>query len=414
MWGRFAAVSAWSTTRCYPRAMPDTAAPEEPPGIALRPVVVERPVLAVRTLVVAALIVIAILGLLTVLRQVLDLLLILLVAIVFAEGMRPIVGRLEDRRLPRPAAIAGVYLGFIAVLALLITLLVQPIVDEATSLARNLPSYQTSIQSTVASWQHALNLGGSGSPNIGNTLAGSLDTAKNVLLTIGGYIVGVIVNLVLVLVIGFLWLITSERLKRFVVDLLPLRHQALAGDVFGEMGQRMGGFLRATAINMVVVGVLTGVACTALGLPSPVLLGIFAGLTAAIPLVGPFLGIVPPFLLGLTLGTGHAVLVLVVLLVVQLIDANFVVPQVMNRVVSLPALAVVVSLLIGGALQGLIGALLAVPVASALQVVLLRVVIPYIHTTQGRNDQAYARAYTPLSSEHRAGPTEGGRRLNPR
>ncbi len=176
----------------------------------------------------------------------------------------------------------------------------------------------------------------------------------------------------------------------------------------------MGGFLRATAINMVVVGVLTGVACTILGLPSPVLLGIFAGLTAAIPLVGPFLGIVPPVLLGLTLGTGRAVIVLVVLLIVQLIDANFVVPQVMNRVVSLPALAVVVSLLIGGALEGLIGALLAVPVASALQVVLLRVVVPYIHTTQGRADEAYARAYTPLAAGHRAGPTAGGRRRNPR
>jgi predicted PurR-regulated permease PerM len=307
-----------------------------------------------------------------------------------------------------------VYVGFIAVLALLITLLVQPIIDEATSLAHNFPSYQASIQSTVTSWQHALNLGGSGSPNLGNTLAGSLDTAKNVLLTIGGYIVGVLVNLILVLVIGFLWLVTSDRLKRFVVDLLPLHHQDLAADVFREMGQRMGGFLRATAINMVVVGVLTGLACTALGLPSSVLLGIFAGLTAAIPLVGPFLGIVPPLLLGLTLGPGHAVLVVVVLLIVQLVDANFVVPQVMNRVVSLPALAVVVSLLIGGALEGLIGALLAVPVASALQVVLLRVIVPYIHVTQGRHDQAYARAYTPLSTAQGAGPTDGGRRRTPR
>jgi predicted PurR-regulated permease PerM len=393
--------------------MPDTAAPEEP-AVALKPVVVERPVLAVRTLVVAALIVIATLGLAVLLSHIFDLLLILLVAIVFAEGMRPLVNRLAEARLPRPLAIAAVYIGFIAVLALLITLLVQPIIDEATSLAHNFPSYQASIQSTVTSWQHALNLGGSGSPNIGNTLAGSLDTAKNVLLTIGGYIVGVLVNLILVLVIGFLWLVTSDRLKRFVVDLLPMRHQDLAADVFREMGQRMGGFLRATAINMVVVGVLTGLACTALGLPSTVLLGIFAGLTAAIPLVGPFLGIVPPLLLGLTLGPGHAVLVLVVLLIVQLVDANFVVPQVMNRVVSLPALAVVVSLLIGGALEGLIGALLAVPVASALQVVLLRVLVPYVHTTQGRHDQAYARAYTPLSTPHGAGPTDGGRRRSPR
>ncbi len=395
--------------------MPEPAAPEVPAAAVAAPVVVVRPAVSVRTLVVAALIVIAILGLLTLVASVVSLLLIILVAIVFAEGVRPLVNRLHiEMKLPRPAAIAIVYIGLIAVLALLITLFVQPIVDEAKSLAQNLPSYQSKIQSTITSWQQQLNLGGTGAPNVGNTLAGSLDTAKNVLLTIGGYIVSVLVNLVLVLVIGFLWLVTADRLKAFVVDLLPVHHQALAADVFREMGLRMGGFLRATAINMVVVGVLTGVATTVIGLPSPVLLGIFAGLTAAIPLVGPFLGIVPPLLLALTIGPGHAVLVVVVLLVIQLLDANLVVPMVMNRVVSLPALAVVMSLLIGGALEGLIGALLAVPVASALQVLVLRVIVPYIHHTQGRNTEAFARAYTPLSPVHGAGPTQGGRRQQPR
>lgn len=397
----------------YAPGMAKSTAPREPAAVPA--VVVNRQqAVSVRTLVVAALIVLAVLALVVLVGRVVDLLLIVLVAVVFAEGLRPPVNRLVERHLPRAAAVAVVYALFVALLALLITLLVQPIVDEAQSLAHNFPRYQASIQSTVASWQRALKLGGSGSPNLGNTLAGSLDTAKNVLLTIGGYIVGVIVNLILVLVIGFLWLMTSERLKLFAVDLLPRRHQALASDVFREMGMRMGGFLRATAINMVVVGVLTGLVCALLGLPSPVLLGIFAGLTAAVPIVGPFLGIVPPLLLSLTFGPGRAVLVVVVLLVVQLVDANVVVPQVMNRVVLLPALAVVIALLIGGALAGLIGALLAVPVASALQVVILRVAVPYIHSMQGRNDEAYARAYTPLAAGVAHGPTGGGRRSRAR
>lgn len=393
--------------------MPEPAAPPESAAATVTPVVVVRPAVTVRTLVVSALVVIGLLGLLNLAASVVSLLLIILVAIVFAEGLRPLVN-LGAKRMPRPLAIAAVYVGLLAVLAIVITLLVQPIVDEAKSLAQSFPSYQSQIQSTVASVQQSLKLGGSGSPNLGSTLAGGLDTAKNVLLAIGGYIVSTLVNLVLVLVIGFLWLVTAERLKRFTVDLMPLQHQALAADVFREMGVRMGGFLRATAINMVVVGVLTGLACTAIGLPSPVLLGIFAGLTAAIPLVGPFLGIVPPLLLGLTLGPGHAVLVVAVLLVVQLLDANLVLPLVMNRVVSLPALAVVTSLLVGGALEGLIGALLAVPVASALQVVLLRVIVPYIQHTQGRDQEAFARAYTPLSPVLGTGPTQGGRRHHPR
>src|ERR1035437_9069091 len=142
--------------------MPDRAAPEEPAVVAVTTAVVERPIIAVALL----------------LRQVVDLLLIILVAIVFAEGVRPLANRLVDRGLPRPAAIAVVYVGLIGMLALLITLLVQPIVDEATSLAHNFPSYQADIESTVASWQRSLNLGGSGTPNLGSTLAGGLDTAK--------------------------------------------------------------------------------------------------------------------------------------------------------------------------------------------------------------------------------------------
>lgn len=396
--------------------MPEPAVPSDAAAVvAAAPVVEARPVVTVRTLVVAALIVIAILALASVAASVVNLILIMLVAVVFAEGVRPVVNRLHTEvRLPRPAAIALVYVGLIAALAVVVTLLVQPIVDEAKSLAQNLPAYQNQLQSTINSWQQQLNLGGSGSPNVGTTLAGGLDTAKNVLLAIGGYIVSIIVNFVLVLVIAFLWLVTTDRLKAFVLDLLPVPHQALASDVFREMGLRMGGFLRATAINMVVVGVLTGLATTAIGLPSPVLLGIFAGLTAAIPLVGPFLGIVPPLLLALTLGPGHAILVVVVLLVVQLVDANLVVPMVMNRVVFLPAFAVVIALLIGGALEGLLGALLAVPVAAALQVLLLRVAVPYIHHTQGRHEEAYARAYTPLSPAHGPGPRQGGRRRLPR
>jgi hypothetical protein len=87
----------------------------------------------------------------------------------------------------------------------------------------------------------------------------------------------------------------------------------------------------------------------------------------------------------------------------------------MNRVVSLPALGVVLALLVGGALQGLIGALLAVPVAAALQVLLVRAMVPAIHQAQGRTDLAYAKAYVPLSPSLKdRAPRMGGRRVNPR
>jgi predicted PurR-regulated permease PerM len=113
---------------------------------------------------------------------------------------------------------------------------------------------------------------------------------------------------------------------------------------------------------------------------------VFSGLIAIIPVVGAVTGVIPPTLIAFTVSPLYPIVVLAVMLVIQLIDANTVVPLVMNRVVALPALAVVLALLIGGALAGVIGALLAVPVAAAIQVLVLRVLVPAIHHAQGRPD----------------------------
>jgi len=262
---------------------------------------------------------------------------------------------------------------------------VQPIVSEATALAGNFPAYQKQILGFVNNLESQFHF----SVNASSTVSGALGAAQQVLFTIASTIGQVVVNFIVVLVVGFMWLVSSERLKRFVVDLFPVRYQPLAVDVIREVGFRTGGFLRATAINALAVGVATGVASWILGLPSPILLGVFSGLIAIVPVVGAVLGVVPPTLIALTIGPLYAVLVLGVMLVIQLVDANTVVPMVMNRVVALPALAVVLALLIGGALAGVIGALLAVPVAAAIQVLTLRVAVPAIHHAQGRRDPVW-------------------------
>ena len=122
-----------------------------------------------------------------------------------------------------------------------------------------------------------------------------IDSTRNILFAIGSTIFSIIVDFVLVLVVGFLWLVSSDRLKAFTVDLFPEAHHELVVDIFREIGFRMGGFLRAVAINSLALGLVVGVACWLLRLPDPVILGIFAGLTAAIPMVGGIIGVVPAY-----------------------------------------------------------------------------------------------------------------------
>ena len=260
------------------RAEPTHTSPPHP-----GPTVMVRPV-TVRTLVVSGLLVLSVVGAVMVLSVVSNTMLLLLLGVVFAEGIRPLVVLVERWHLPRVAAILVVYVLLLVLLGILIAVLVQPVVSEVQQLVSNFPSYQSDVTKALADLEARLHV----TSNIGSQVAGSLNTAKDILLAIGAYIFAIIVNFIIVLLLGFLWLTSSDRLKVFIVNLFPSNQQPLASDVIREMGYRIGGYSYATGLNMVAVGVATGVAAWIMGLPSPILLGIFAGLTGAIPLVGPF------------------------------------------------------------------------------------------------------------------------------
>jgi predicted PurR-regulated permease PerM len=139
---------------------------------------------------------------------------------------------------------------------------------------------------------------------------------------------------------------------------------------------------------MIVIGVVTGVAAALLGLPAPALLGVLAGMTEMIPIVGPIAGAIPAILLGFTISPYFPLVVALVYLVIQQVEAHTLVPLVMRHSVGLPALAVVVALAAGGALAGVGGAIVAVPLAFALQVVIIRVIGPAIRARTGADSAA--------------------------
>src|SRR5581483_7595952 len=117
-----------------------------------------RQVVSVRVLVTSALFVMSIAGLAFLMFRLLSILLIFLVGVVIAEGIRSGVERFERWRFPRPLAILTVYIILLSLLALAITLLVQPLVSEATSLAHNVPTYQRNIEGSITNLQNQFNV----------------------------------------------------------------------------------------------------------------------------------------------------------------------------------------------------------------------------------------------------------------
>jgi len=117
---------------------------------------------------------------------------------------------------------------------------------------------------------------------------------------------------------------------------------------------------------------MTGVLYAVVGLPSPLLLAIIAGLAEAIPLVGPILGAIPAVFVAASLGPDRVVIVAIVYVVIQIVESNVLVPTIMRNTIGLSPFLVLVSLLAGAAVGGIVGAFLAVPIVAAAEVLLER------------------------------------------
>ena len=116
----------------------------------------------------------------------------------------------------------------------------------------------------------------------------------------------------------------------------------------------------------------TGIAYTLLGLPGALLLALIAALAEAIPIIGPLLGAIPAVLVAATVSPELAVIVAGVYIVIQLVEGSVLVPMVMRNTIGLSPLLVLLSLLVGAAVGGLVGAFLAVPIVASIEIVLAR------------------------------------------
>lgn len=308
-----------------------------------------------------------------------ELVVVLLIAIVLAEGLRPIVDGLEHRGVPRSLARALLYVAIVAVLATVIVVLTRPVVTESRAVLADLPHYQALFERNLAQLLDQLSL----DPSVASQVAGSAGGIARGTLSFAATLLRGVLDTVVVLLLSFLWLTAGRPLGGFLLGLLPPSGRTRAASVWAEIARGFAGYVRGIAINMIVIGVVTGVAAALLGLPAPALLGVFAGVTEMIPIVGPIAGAIPAILLGFTISPYYPLLVALVYLVIQQVEAHTLVPLVMRHSVGLPALAVVVALAAGGTLAGVGGAIVAVPLAFALQVVIVRVVGPAIRTRTG-------------------------------
>jgi predicted PurR-regulated permease PerM len=300
------------------------------------------------------------------LRQVL---LLLYVAGLLAIGISPSVRWLErrsaERRIPRWIAILFIYLGLLLMVTLTLLLVVPPLAKQAQDLWTNLPAYADTLQrwlvargliSHTYSWSELLR----NAPSPGLALAGVLGALQGFLGAIGA--------LVTVLVLPYYLLLEAPNLQVTFVKFFAREHRPLLARVLHSVTIKVSAWLSGQLILAAIIGTTAALGLWLLGVPYFYVLALLAGIGEMIPVVGPILAAIPAVLVAMTVSVQTGVFTIIYFSAQQFIENHFLVPRVMQRQVGVSPVTVIAALLIGSELLGIVGALLAVPTAAIVQV----------------------------------------------
>ncbi|MFC1622631.1 AI-2E family transporter [Patescibacteria group bacterium] len=291
---------------------------------------------------------------------------LLFVAVILASVFDPWVDWLQKYKIPRSISILTIYIILIALLSLIIVLMVPPIAEQVGQLARNFPIYYEKIVSGFSNSPEGVQQ--MTLPETLQTLSASLgQTTKSVFSTLTG-IFGGLASFLVVLVITFYLTVEENMIKRTINYLVPRTKRKYIVDLIDRMQLKMGLWLRGQLALMIVVGILTYIGLTILGVKYALLLALIAGLLEVIPFVGPWLSGIPAVIVGFSDSLLKVVLIIGLYFVVQQLENSIIVPKVMQKAVGLNPIIVITAIMIGGKLGGVVGALLAVPVAAAIGV----------------------------------------------
>ena len=171
-------------------------------------------------------------------------------------------------------------------------------------------------------------------------------------------------SVVIVFFVLFYMLIYVEKAREQITLLFPSIYHERIGYILDVINEKVGAYIRGTALKCLIVGVLTGIALSIIGLPFAIMFGFIAGLFNIILYIGPVVAAVPAVLLSFTPDTPHFIVVIIVYVAIQLIDGMILTPLLLGKAVDLNPFTIIVVILIGGQLAGIFGIIISIPIMA--------------------------------------------------
>lgn len=300
-----------------------------------------------------------------------DLILVVLTAVVIASAIEPGVEFFVRHGLRRIFAVLIMYLAIAAVFFGVVFFFVPPVLTDAANFLTRLPETLTSFNITDVT--HGLLPWGPVSETLSSadllrSISSTLnDTTGGIFTTLSAFFGG-LTSFILIVVFSFYFSVQETGIDDFLRVVTPAAHQPYVLSVWKRSQKKIGLWMQGQLVLALIVGVLLFLGLTILGVPYALLLAVLAAVFELIPVFGQILAAIPAVAIAfMNQGPTAALLVVGLYLVVQQFEAHLIYPVVVKKVVGIPPLLVILSLLVGFKLVGFLGVLLSVPVAGAIQ-----------------------------------------------
>lgn len=303
----------------------------------------------------------------------------IVVALFLALGLEPIVTRLSRLGLSRVWAVLTTMLGLAVIAALLAWLIIPPIVDQVAALGKAAPGYVKDIQHSKGAQE--LNARLHLTDGLLEKFQQSID--QHTLTSVFGGVLGAgkafadgLVAVFTVFVLTVYFVAAMPVVKAAAYNLVPQSRRPRVMFLSEQISHRVSRYLLGQVCVAAINAVFSYVILLVLGLPYPVVLATVIGLLALVPIVGTILGAAIITLVALTDGWLTAVIVLLYYIGYHLFETYVLSPRIMSRAVEVPPVITIVAVLAGGSLLGVIGALMAIPIAAGLLLLYHQVAVP--------------------------------------
>ncbi len=321
---------------------------------------------------------------------------ILFVAIMLGTVIRPVINWLYHRGLPKAAGMILIYFLMLALVIGFILLLFPLVFKQGQAIINSLPGYYQNLRSWLAGSPNQLIVSLNqflpdvipGFDKVQQTDPEILSSAENVMDYVKSASKVVFIGIA-VLLLTFYWALDGSRTIQSMVILLPKQDRKSISEMIAEMEAKMGYFMAGQGVLCLVVGGLALIAYLFIGLPDALVLALIAGLLEAVPMVGPILGAIPAGMIALSISPTKLIWVIVATAIIQLLENYLLVPRIMRKAVGVNPFVSLLAIFAFSSFFGVAGALMAIPFAAIIQLLLNRLVFypdePVSEESTGRN-----------------------------